>query len=68
MLVVAGVGVTARLLVAGHSSRQAGGPPYTQQNMSRWLQIKSIWDLFLTTVLSTNNFTEKHLGRQLEIV
>ena len=35
MLVVAGVGVTARLLVAGHSSRQAGGPPYTHQNMSR---------------------------------
>ena len=43
MLVVAGVGVTARLLVAGHSSRQAGGPPYTQQNMSRWIQMKSIF-------------------------
>ena len=35
MLVVAGVGVTARLLVAGHSSRQVGGPPYTHLNMSR---------------------------------
>ena len=47
MLVVAGVGATARLLVAGHSSRQARGPPYTQQNMSRWIQMKSILDLFL---------------------
>ena len=47
MLVVAGVGVTVRLLVAGHSSRQVGGPPYTPHNMSRWVQIKSILDLFL---------------------
>ena len=45
MLVVAGVGVTARLLVAGHSSRQAGGPPYTRQNMSRCGYNEDILDI-----------------------
>ena len=45
MLVVAGVGVTARLLVAGHSSRQAGGPPYTHHNMSRCGYNEDILDI-----------------------
>ena len=45
MLVVAGLGVTARLLAAGHSSRQAGGPPYTHQNMSRCGYNEDILDI-----------------------